>query len=148
MDVRIISATNKDLKEAIAQGQFREDLFYRLNVLPLALPALRERPQDIPDLLEYFIKRDCLRLGLASKRVSPAALVRLTVQPWRGNIREMENLVKYLLTVVEGPVIDRPTRRYLLKARLIHIARQILAYPALQRQLLTLLQQRNGRLSE
>ncbi|MFP5239201.1 MAG: sigma-54 interaction domain-containing protein, partial [Acidobacteriota bacterium] len=105
VDVRIVSATNRDLAAAMAAGDFREDLYYRLNVLPLHLPPLRERPEDVPALLEYFLKRDSLRLGLAGRRVAPEALAALTAWPWKGNIREMENLVKYLLTVAEGPVI-------------------------------------------
>ncbi|WP_243359384.1 sigma-54-dependent Fis family transcriptional regulator [Fundidesulfovibrio terrae] len=106
VDVRIISATNKDLPKAIEDGEFREDLFYRLNVLPLALPPLRERSEDVPELLDYFIKRDCLRLGLGAKRLSAQASARLSGYSWRGNIREMENLVKYILTVVEGELIE------------------------------------------
>ncbi len=106
VDVRIIAATNRDLVKAMEEGNFREDLFYRLNVLPLHMPPLRERPQDIVPLLEYFIRRDCGRLGVERKRLSPEALERLTAHPWKGNVREMENLVKYLLTVVEGDTVD------------------------------------------
>jgi len=106
VDVRIVSATNRDLGAAMAAGDFREDLYYRLNVLPLHLPPLRERPEDVPALLEFFLKRDSLRLGLAARRLTPEALALLSAWPWKGNIREMENLVKYLLTVSEGPSID------------------------------------------
>ncbi len=106
VDVRIISATNKDLPQAMAEGEFREDLFYRLNVLPLHLPALRERREDIAELLEYFIRRDCLRLGIPARRLAAPARRRLSGLAWKGNIREMENLVKYLLTVVEGDIIE------------------------------------------
>lgn len=106
VDVRIISATNKDLASAIADGEFREDLFYRLNVLPLHLPPLRDRPGDVGELLEYFIRRECLRLGLPPRRLSAPARRRLGGYAWRGNIREMENLVKYILTVTEGDVIE------------------------------------------
>jgi transcriptional regulator with GAF, ATPase, and Fis domain len=106
VDVRIISATNKDLAKAIEAGEFREDLFYRLNVLPLVLPPLRERSEDVPELLDYFIRRDCLRLGFTPKRLSAKAAARLAGYSWRGNIREMENLVKYILTVVEGDLIE------------------------------------------
>ena len=106
VDVRIVSATNKDLAQAIAGGGFREDLFYRLNVLPLHLPPLRERREDIAELLEYFLKRDCLRLGIPAKRVAAPVRRRMAGLAWRGNIREMENLVKYLLTVTEGEIIE------------------------------------------
>ncbi len=106
VDVRILSATNKDLTAAIAANEFREDLFYRLNVLPLHLPPLRERPEDIPLLLRYFLRRESKRMGMQSKRFSNKALLMLTEHPWRGNIREMENLVKYIMTTVDGPIIE------------------------------------------
>ncbi|NDY57480.1 sigma-54-dependent Fis family transcriptional regulator [Desulfovibrio sulfodismutans] len=106
VDVRIISATNKDLRQAIAAGTFREDLFYRLNVLPLSLPPLRERRDDIPLLLNYFLRRDAQRMGIAPKKCTPKALRRLTDHPWKGNIREMENLVRYLLATLPCDTID------------------------------------------
>lgn len=104
-DVRIISATNKDLKEAIAREQFREDLYYRLNVLPLHLPPLRERREDIPLLLDYFIKKESLRIGAPLKKVSRDALEYLVDYHWRGNIRELENFVKHIIVVADGPRI-------------------------------------------
>ncbi len=106
VDVRIISATNKDLRQAIAAGTFREDLFYRLNVLPLAIPPLRERREDIGLLLNYFLRRDGERLGIAPKKLTPRALRRFAEHTWKGNIREMENLVRYLLTTLHGDTID------------------------------------------
>ena len=106
VDVRVISATNCDLPRAITAGTFREDLFYRLNVLPLRLPALRERAEDIPELLDYFLARDAARLGLAQKSFSPKARRTLCQRPLPGNVREMENLVRYLLATVSGPVIE------------------------------------------
>jgi transcriptional regulator with GAF, ATPase, and Fis domain len=106
VDVRVISATNCDLPRAIAEGAFREDLFYRLNVLPLKLPALRERTEDIPELLDYFLARDTARLGVAPKSFSPKARRSLCQRPLPGNVREMENLVRYLLATVPGPVIE------------------------------------------
>ena len=106
IDVRIIAATHKDLKEAIARGQFRQDLFYRLNVLPLPLPSLRERPEDIPLLLNHFIKRETLRLGIPQKKVSKEALERLYDYPWKGNIRELENFIKYILVIAASDTID------------------------------------------
>ena len=106
IDVRIISATNKDLKKAIANGAFREDLFYRINVLPIHLPPLRERKEDIPLLLNYFLRRESLRLGIPQKVFSKEALQHLVKSPWYGNIRELENLVKYVLTSVEHMVVD------------------------------------------
>jgi transcriptional regulator with GAF, ATPase, and Fis domain len=106
IDVRLVSATNKDLRQAIAAGTFREDLFYRLNVLPLSLPPLRERGEDIPLLANYFLRRDGERLGVSPKKFTPKALRRLMAHPWKGNIREMENLVRYLLTTLDGETID------------------------------------------
>jgi transcriptional regulator with GAF, ATPase, and Fis domain len=102
IDVRIISATNKDLKEGIAGSQFREDLFYRLDVLPLHVPPLRERQQDIPLLLEHFTRREALRMGIRAKTFSKDALAYLCAYPWRGNIRELENFVKPLMVVPPG----------------------------------------------
>lgn len=106
IDVRVISATNRDLTRAIAEGTFREDLFYRLNVLPLALPPLRERLEDIPELLDYFLSRDAARLGIEPKTLTRQALTELRRRPFPGNVREMENLVRYLLATVSGTVIE------------------------------------------
>jgi transcriptional regulator with GAF, ATPase, and Fis domain len=99
IDVRIISATNKDLRTAIAEKQFREDLFYRLNVLPIHLPPLRERREDIPILLDHILKRESLKMGSAPKRISKEAMEHLMDYPWKGNIRELENFVKHILVV-------------------------------------------------
>jgi len=106
VDVRIISATNKNLQQAMEEGEFREDLFYRLNVLPLHLPPLRERREDLGELLDYFLKADCRRLGIPAKRPTSRARTLLLDYAWPGNIREMENMVKYILTVVEGEVVE------------------------------------------
>ncbi|GLI35366.1 sigma-54-dependent Fis family transcriptional regulator [Desulforhabdus amnigena] len=105
IDVRIISATNKDLKEAIAKEQFREDLFYRLNVLPLHLPALRERKEDILLLLDHFLSRESFKMGIPPKKFSKDALDYLIKYSWKGNIRELENFVKHIIVVVEGEKI-------------------------------------------
>jgi transcriptional regulator with GAF, ATPase, and Fis domain len=105
IDVRIISATNKDLVAAVKQKTFREDLFYRLNVLPLHLPPLRERKNDISLLLNYFIRKESLALGIPQKRVSDEALAYLLQYHWEGNIRELENFAKYILSTVEDAVV-------------------------------------------
>jgi transcriptional regulator with GAF, ATPase, and Fis domain len=105
VDVRIISATNKDLKENIKKELFREDLLYRLNVLPLHLPALRERREDIPLLLDHFLKREALRLGIHPKKLSKDAMEYAVEYPWKGNIRELENFAKYISVVVAPDVI-------------------------------------------
>lgn len=106
INVRIISATNKDLNQAIAKKEFREDLLYRINVLPLHLPPLRDRKRDIPLLLGYFLKRESLRLEIPQKVISKEALQYLQGYPWEGNIRELENFVKYILSTIDNPVID------------------------------------------
>lgn len=105
VEVRIISATNKDLKEAIKAGQFREDLFYRLNVLPLRLPSLRERREDIPLLLDHFFKREALKLGIIPKKLSKSALEYALNYPWKGNIRELENFAKHLSVVISTDTV-------------------------------------------
>ncbi|MGA2795703.1 MAG: sigma 54-interacting transcriptional regulator, partial [Roseiarcus sp.] len=94
-DVRIIAATNKDLRYAIQQGSFREDLFFRLNVVPLRLPPLRERTEDIADLARHFFAQGVAD-GLPAKHLDGAALERLRRYPWPGNIRELENLARRL----------------------------------------------------
>ena len=94
-DVRIVAATNKDLRAGISQGLFREDLFYRLNVVPLRLPPLRERSEDIPDLARHFFKR-AESEGLQAKRISSGGLELMKRYPWPGNVRELENLIRRL----------------------------------------------------
>ena len=93
-EVRIIAATHRDLGEAVAAGKFREDLFYRLNVVTLHLPPLRERKEDIPALAEHFLDKTALELGTPKKSVTPRALRRLTEYDWPGNVRELENCIK------------------------------------------------------
>jgi transcriptional regulator with GAF, ATPase, and Fis domain len=105
INLRIISASNKDLIQAIAGKEFREDLFYRLNVLPIHLPPLRERKIDIPLLLNYFLKREALKLGVSQKRISKKALQYLEDYQWEGNIRELENFVKYILSSVDNDIV-------------------------------------------
>ncbi len=104
-DVRIIAATNKNLEEQIGQGLFREDLFYRLNVVPLRLPPLRERQEDVPDLVHYFLN-GAAKAGLPHKSVQPAALERLKRYSWPGNVRELENLVRRLTALYSQEVIS------------------------------------------
>ena len=97
-DVRIIAATNRDLRQLIQQGLFREDLFYRLNVVPLRLPPLRERTEDIPDLVRHFFAH-VEREGLPPKQIDQAALDRLRRHRWPGNVRELENLARRLAAI-------------------------------------------------
>jgi DNA-binding NtrC family response regulator len=102
VDVRIIAATNKDLDREIRSGRFREDLYYRLNVIPIHIPPLRERPDDIPALVEAFVRKH----SEGRRRVvSPAAMERLMTHPWRGNARELENVIERALALAEGDEI-------------------------------------------
>ncbi len=104
-DVRIVAATHQDLRSLINEGRFREDLFYRLNVVPLRLPPLRERIEDIPDLARAFLTR-AEREGLPRKAVSQKALDVLCEQEWTGNVRELENLMKRLAALCANDIID------------------------------------------
>jgi two-component system nitrogen regulation response regulator GlnG len=103
-DVRIVAATNKDLRQLINQGLFREDLYFRLNVVPLRLPPLRERSEDIPDLVRHFFAL-AEKEGLPAKQIEAAALDRLRRYRWPGNIRELENLVRRLAALYPQDVI-------------------------------------------
>ena len=105
VDVRIIAATNKDLQQAIADGQFREDLFFRLNVLPLTLPPLNRRTEDIPYLLAHFIKREAAYLEIAPKVLDRRATALVMAYPWPGNVRELENFVKQVMVSTPGDTI-------------------------------------------
>ncbi|MBI2216934.1 MAG: sigma-54-dependent Fis family transcriptional regulator [Candidatus Rokubacteria bacterium] len=106
IDVRVIAATNRNLREAVRQGGFREDLYYRLNVIPLRLPPLRERPDDIPLLVDHFIAKHGPKLARRIESVDPAALAALAAAPWPGNVRELESAVERAMTLVDGPVLD------------------------------------------
>jgi DNA-binding NtrC family response regulator len=94
VDVRVIAATNRDLTVAVADGTFRQDLFYRLDVFPLEMPPLRERREDIPVLVEYFIGRYARKAGKIFRRVSKRTLDRLRSYPWPGNVRELQNVIE------------------------------------------------------
>lgn len=95
LDVRIIAATNRDLEKSVKEGGFREDLYYRLNVIPIKLPALRERREDIPPLAQHFVRRIADRMGSTQPlSISPRAMDLLMKQPWRGNVRELENIME------------------------------------------------------
>ncbi|MBI1948299.1 MAG: sigma-54-dependent Fis family transcriptional regulator [Deltaproteobacteria bacterium] len=106
VDVRLIAATNRDLRKAIEQGQFREDLFWRLNVVPIELPPLRERTEDVPVLVEAFIKKLNRRLNRSVERFTPEAMAVLQSYSWPGNIRELENIVERTLLFADKSVID------------------------------------------
>ncbi|AAM25176.1 PAS domain S-box-containing protein [Caldanaerobacter subterraneus subsp. tengcongensis MB4] len=106
VDVRIIAATNKDLEKAIKEGTFREDLYYRLNVIPIMLPPLRERRGDIPLLVEHFIEKLNKKLNKNIKGITKKAMQALIHYDWPGNIRELENIIERCITLSEGEYID------------------------------------------
>lgn len=105
LDVRVISATNSDLEHLVRQGQFREDLYYRLNVIPLHLPPLRERKQDIMALIGVFLEKFCRLLGRPPMTIGKQTLELLEQYSWPGNVRELENLVERLVALTEGEII-------------------------------------------
>ena len=105
VDFRCIAATNRDLEQAIEEGKFRPDLFYRLNVFRIELPALRERRDDIPILVNHFVRKFSLQMNKKITRVSPAAMNLLQQQPWSGNVRELENAVERAMVVAQEPEI-------------------------------------------
>jgi DNA-binding NtrC family response regulator len=105
VDVRVIAATNRDLKQMIADGKFREDLFYRLNVINLDMPALRARPSDIPLLAVHFLRKYAAENGKEVRGFSAEALERLAAYAWPGNVRELENVVERAVVLAQGPEI-------------------------------------------
>jgi DNA-binding NtrC family response regulator len=106
VDVRILASTNQPLEEKIKEGTFREDLFYRLNVLEIRVPALRERREDIPLLATYFVQRTCTELQLEEKELSPEVLTYLANRDWPGNVRELQNFVRRLVVFSKNKLIS------------------------------------------
>jgi len=105
IDVRLIAATNRDLDELVTEGRFRQDLYYRMNVVPLRIPPLRERRDDIPLLVEHFLQQAQQRHGRQSRRIAPAAMRRLCDYAWPGNVRQLRNLMERLVVTVESPTV-------------------------------------------
>jgi DNA-binding NtrC family response regulator len=105
VDIRIIAATNRNLEEAVKSGRFREDLYYRLNVVRLRLPPLRERPEDVPELAGHFLRKYCAETGKAMSGISASALEVLCAHRWPGNVRELENAVERAVVLGRGPEI-------------------------------------------
>ncbi|MFN3433262.1 MAG: nitrogen regulation protein NR(I) [Sphingomonas sp.] len=114
-DVRVVAATNRDLTQQVASGQFREDLFYRLNVVPIALPALRDRRQDIPLLARHFLESAAAQ-GLPRRQLSDDAQAALAAHDWPGNVRELENLMRRLAVLARDELVHAPTIRELIGA--------------------------------
>jgi two-component system response regulator AtoC len=106
VDVRLIAATNRDLAAEVDAGRFRKDLFYRLNVVPLHLPPLRDRRTDVPSLARHFIEKYNKRLNKKIEGIADDALVMLQAYPWPGNIRELENMMERVLLFADGPRIE------------------------------------------
>ncbi len=105
VDVRVIAASNTDLKKSVEKGQFREDLFYRLSVFPITIPPLRDRREDIPDLADYFVKKYCAEMKKPKKRMSHEAVSLLDKYHWPGNVRELENTIERAIILCEGKKI-------------------------------------------
>ena len=105
VDVRVIAATNRDLNESIQKGTFREDLFYRINVIPITLPPLRQRKEDIPLLVEHFIAKYCNNLGVPQKHISTDAMRAIEKYHWPGNVRELENVVERMIALETSDVL-------------------------------------------
>jgi len=106
-DVKIIAATNLELEKAIDDGSFREDLFYRLNIIPIMLPPLRERKDDIPLLVEHFIRKNCKDLGMENKRLEPGVLDLFIRYNWPGNVRELESTLHRAIVMSNGEALTR-----------------------------------------
>jgi len=105
VDIRLIAATNKDLEKMIKEGTFREDLYYRLNIVPIYLPPLRERPDDIPLLAVHFLKRYSEEIGKTIKGFTPEAMERLMKYPWPGNVRELENVIQRTVVMLDEEMV-------------------------------------------
>ncbi len=106
VDVRVIAATNRDLRHMAADGQFLEDLYYRLNVIPISVPPLRDRRDDIPVLVDHFIARHATRAGKRIEGISADAMTQLSQAPWPGNVRELENAIERAVVLSASPTIQ------------------------------------------
>jgi DNA-binding NtrC family response regulator len=103
VDVRVLATSNRDLDREVRQGRFREDLFFRLNILPLEVPPLRGRREDIPSLVCHFLERNRSRQGGSPRELAPEALALLMAYPWPGNVRELENVIERAWVLSDGP---------------------------------------------
>ena len=108
VDVRLIAASHRDLPEMIRQGSFREDLFYRLSVFPIEIPPLRERPEDIPLLVNYFVSKLSKRMRKNIKSIPRQAMEVLTNSPWKGNVRELANFIERAVILSQGEELEVP----------------------------------------
>jgi transcriptional regulator with GAF, ATPase, and Fis domain len=108
VDVRVVAATNRDLLKSAAEGKFREDLYYRLNVFPIRMPALRERPEDVPLLVQFFVAKIAAGIGKRLRGVSARSLAALSGYRWPGNVRELQNVLERAVILETGDVLDVP----------------------------------------
>jgi two-component system, NtrC family, response regulator GlrR len=106
VDIRIISASNKDIEKEVENGNFRSDLFYRIHVIPVKMPSLRERKEDIPVLVEHFLEKNAVKLNKNIKSITPQALNRIMVYSWPGNVRELENVIECAVVMAKNDVIS------------------------------------------
>jgi DNA-binding NtrC family response regulator len=113
VDVRVVAATNKDLSAEIEAGRFREDLFHRLNVIPIHVPALRDRREDVPALVAHFLEIVCADLNVPQPEVTSKAMAEIQGASWRGNIRELRNAVERLVILCDGEINDKLVLKHL-----------------------------------
>lgn len=106
MNARVIAATHQNIQKAVEEGRFRADLYYRLNVFPIHVPALRERREDIPDLVRHFVLKYAARLGRSIESIPKHTLATLTAYPWPGNIRELANIIERSVIVSQGSTLE------------------------------------------
>jgi two-component system, NtrC family, response regulator GlrR len=126
VDVRVIVATNKDLEEQVRKGLFRDDLFYRIHVIPISLPPLRERKEDIVPLVEYFFRKFSVQMKKDVKGLTPEALRKLMMHDWPGNVRELENTIEYAVAMTQK---DMVTEDYVLQGKAVLAERGQGSYP-------------------
>jgi transcriptional regulator with PAS, ATPase and Fis domain len=105
VDLRVIAATNRDLRQMVGDGKFQEDLFYRLNVIPIEIPPLRERREDLPPLVDHFVRKHAQRIGRRIERIDDGVLAGLQQYDWPGNVRELENTIERAVVMSTGPII-------------------------------------------
>ena len=145
-NVRLIAATHRNLIQMVSEGRFREDLFYRLNVFPITLPALRDRPEDIPHLVWHYTNKYARQLNRQIASISPAAMDSLVSYSWPGNIRELQNFIQRAVILSRGSVLEPPIRE------LIHLTHEVAAEPVTLRDaerahILRILERTNGQLA-
>lgn len=147
-DARVIAATNRDLERRVQENQFRSDLYYRLNVFPITVPSLRERPEDIPLLVRYFVQQFARRMAKTITTIPADDMRTLVRYPWPGNIRELQNLVERAVILSTGPVLAIPVRELERAAAAVTPPSEVMTLEAAERQtILRALQHSGGRVS-